>query len=145
MVLLSRSLLNFLRTFASLIRSSFFKFGKILPHLRGIQPSFFALGRELDKKIAQVARISSLKKIFPRVAWGERTQLELSETLWLFKVKKIPTRLHCGSHVARQKNAHHSIFPYNIIENSPAFLTCSFAFICLNNFKFGTKTCSMVL
>ena len=49
-VLLSRSLLNFLRTFASLIRSDFFEFGKILPHPQGIRPSFFAPGRELDKK-----------------------------------------------------------------------------------------------
>ena len=47
--LLSRSL-NFLRTFASLIRSSFFEFGKILPHPRGIRPPFFAPGQGLDKK-----------------------------------------------------------------------------------------------
>ena len=50
-VLLSRSLLNFLRTFASLIRNSFFEFGKILPHPRGIRRSFLPRGRELDKKI----------------------------------------------------------------------------------------------
>ena len=70
MVLLSRNLLNFLRTFASLIRSSFFEFGKILPHPRGIRPSFFPWGRELDKKIARVAGISSLKKFSPGLPGG---------------------------------------------------------------------------
>ena len=44
-VLLSRSILNFLGTFASLIQSSFFEFGKILPHPQGIGPSFFAPGQ----------------------------------------------------------------------------------------------------
>ena len=82
MILLSRSLLNILRTFASLIRSNFFEFGKILPHPRGIRPSFFAPGRELHNKIARVAEISSLKKIFPRLPGGGGggcTQLELTE------------------------------------------------------------------
>ena len=50
MVLLSRSLLNFLKTSASLIRNSLFEFGKILPHPRGIRPSFFALGQGIRQK-----------------------------------------------------------------------------------------------
>ena len=79
-VLLSRSLLNFLRTFASLIRSSLFEFGKILPHPRGIRQSFFAPGQGIrQKKIAQVAGISLLKKISPGLPGG-CTQLELTET-----------------------------------------------------------------
>ena len=49
-VLLSRSLLNFLMTFASLIRSNFFEFGKILPHPRRIRPSFFAPGQGIRQK-----------------------------------------------------------------------------------------------
>ena len=69
MVLLSHSLLNFL-TFASSLRSSFFEFEKILPHPRGIRPSFFAPGQESDKKIAWVAGISSLKKISPGLPGG---------------------------------------------------------------------------
>ena len=70
MVLLSRSLLNLLRTFASLIRSSFFEFGKILPTPGEIDNNFLPRGRELDKKIARVAGISSLINIFPGVARG---------------------------------------------------------------------------
>ena len=65
------------------MRSSFFEFGKILPHPRGIRPSFFAPGRELDKKFALVSGISSLKKVFPGVARG-CPQLELTETLELY-------------------------------------------------------------
>ena len=69
-VLLSRSLLNFLRTFASFMRSSFFEFGEILPHPRGIRPSFCTPGQGVRQKFARVARISSLKKIFSGVAGG---------------------------------------------------------------------------
>ena len=69
-VLLSRRLLNFLKTFAGLIWNSFFEFGKILPHPDN---HFLPRGRELDKKIVRVAGISSLKKqkIFPGVAGGD--------------------------------------------------------------------------
>ena len=80
-VLLSGSLLNVLRTFASLIRSSFFEFGKILPYSWGIRPSFFAAGQGIRQKIARVAGISSLKKKFPRAAREGCTQWELTETL----------------------------------------------------------------
>ena len=93
-VLLSRSLLNFLRTFASLIWSSFFEFGKILPHPRGIRPSFFALGQGIRQKIARVVGISPLKKLFPGVARGGCTQLELTGTLG--------PHLHCDKYAAYQ-------------------------------------------
>ena len=47
----------------------------------GIRPSFFAPGAgNWTKKIARVAGIRSLKKIFPEVARGGCTQLELTET-----------------------------------------------------------------
>ena len=49
-VLLSRIVLSFLRTFARLIWSSFFEFGKILPHPRGIRLSFFAPGQGIRQK-----------------------------------------------------------------------------------------------
>ena len=79
-VLLSRSLLHFSRTFESSIRSSFFEFEKILPHPRGIRPSFFAPGQVIRQKISRVTGIRSLKKIFPGVARAGCTQLELTET-----------------------------------------------------------------
>ena len=69
--LLSRSLLNFLRTFASLIPSSFFEFGKILPHPRGIRPSFFAPGQEIRQKNCPGGRDQLAQKIFPGVARGD--------------------------------------------------------------------------
>ena len=68
-VLLSRSLLNCLRTFASLIRNSFFGLGKFCPTPGEFDHHFLPQSRELDKKIAQVAGISSLKEIFPRVMY----------------------------------------------------------------------------
>ena len=58
-----------LKDFASL-RSSFFAFGKILPHPREFDHQFCPGGRESDKKIARVAGIRSLKNIFPGVAQG---------------------------------------------------------------------------
>ena len=61
-VLLSRSLLNFLRTFASLIQSSFFEFGKILPYPRGIRPSCFAPGQGIRQKIALLPGLVRSKK-----------------------------------------------------------------------------------
>ena len=41
--------------------------------------------------------------------------------------------------------AHHSFFPYNIIENFPNYLTHKSVFIGPNDFKFGTETSCMVL
>ena len=64
--------------FASL-RSSFFEFGKILPHPLEFDHHFCPGAGELDKKIAQVAGIRLLKKMFPEVARGGCTQLELTE------------------------------------------------------------------
>ena len=69
-VLLSRGLLNFLRTFASLIRSSFVGLGNFCPTPGEFDYHFLPRGRELDKKISRVAEISSLKQIFPGVARG---------------------------------------------------------------------------
>ena len=54
--------------------------------------------------------------------------------------------LYCGSHVGRQKNVNQSIFPfYIIIENSPTSFVHDAVFDGPNDFKFGTKTCYMVL
>ena len=84
MVLLSRSLLNFLRTFASLIQSSFFEFGKILPHPRGIRPSFFAPGQGIGQKNLPgwpgLARSKTFSQGLPGGGGGGVTQLELTET-----------------------------------------------------------------
>ena len=44
------------------LRGSFLEFGKILPHPWEIWPSFLPRGRALDKKVARVAGIRSLKK-----------------------------------------------------------------------------------
>ena len=85
MVLLCRSLLNFLKTFASLIRSSFFEFGKILPHPRGIRPSFFAPGQGIRQKNFPGWPGLARSKNFPwELPWGgdvPSCQLELIETL----------------------------------------------------------------
>ena len=67
------------------------------------------------------------------------------QELRLFKVRKISTRLYCGSHDGGQKNAHRPIFPYNIIENSQTSLAHHSVFIGPNNLKLGTETCCMVL
>ena len=81
MVLLCRSLLNFLRTLASLIRSSFFEVGKILPHPRGIRPSFFASGQGIGQKNLPgwpgLARSKKFSRGCP--GGGGCTQLELTE------------------------------------------------------------------
>ena len=61
-----------------------------------------------------------------------------------FKVYKISVPLYCGAHDGGQKNAHQPIFPYNVIKNSPTSLACNFVLIGPNNFKFGTKTRSMI-
>ena len=83
-VLLSRSLFNYLRTFANLIRSSFFEFGKILSHSRGIRASFFAPGQGIGQKnLPGWPGLARSKKFSPGVArgGGERcVQLELTET-----------------------------------------------------------------
>ena len=55
-----------------------------MPHPREFDHHFLPQGRELDKKIARVAGIRSLKKIFPGLPGGGGggcTQLELTETL----------------------------------------------------------------
>ena len=71
-VLLSRSLLNVLRTFASLIRSSFFEFWKILPHPRGIRPSFFALGQGIgQKKLPGWPGLARSKNFSPGLPGGD--------------------------------------------------------------------------
>ena len=73
-VVLSRSFWGF---FASL-KSSFFKFGKILPHPREFDHHFLPRGRELDKKICPGGRDSLAQKNFPRgCPGGGCTQLEL--------------------------------------------------------------------
>ena len=81
-VLLSRSLLNFLRTFASLIWSSFLEFGKVLPHPRGIRPSFFVPGQGIRQKNCPgwpgLARSKKFSQGLP--GGGGCTQLELTET-----------------------------------------------------------------
>ena len=40
------------------------------------------------------------------------------QELQQFKVERISIHLYCGSHDGGQKNAHQSLFPYGIIENS---------------------------
>ena len=52
----------------------------MLPHPREFDHHFLPRGRELDKQIARVAGIRSLKK-FPRGCPGGFTLLELTETL----------------------------------------------------------------
>ena len=81
MVLLSRSL-NFFRTYASLILSRFFEFGKILPHPGGIRPSFFAPGQRIGQKILPGWPGLARSKNFARGCPGGCTQLELTETLF---------------------------------------------------------------
>ena len=69
--LLSRSLLNCLRTFASLIRSSFFKVEKILPHPWGIRPSFFAPGQGIrQNNLPGWPGLPRLKKFSPGLPGG---------------------------------------------------------------------------
>ena len=65
-VVLSRSFLNFLRIFFASLRSSFFEFGKILPHPREFDHHFLPRGRELDKKFCPGGRDSLAQKNFPR-------------------------------------------------------------------------------
>ena len=67
---------NRLRIFESL-RSRFFEFGDISTHPREFDHHFCPGAGELDKKIARVAGIRSLKKICP----GGCTQLDLTEKL----------------------------------------------------------------
>ena len=69
--------------FASL-KSSFFDFGKILPHPREFDHHFLPRGRELDKKNCPGGRDSLAQKNFPGgcPGWG-CTRLELTETLLL--------------------------------------------------------------
>ena len=55
--------------------------GKFCPTPGEFDHHFLPRGWELDKKFARVAGIRSLKKIFPEVARGGCTQLELTETL----------------------------------------------------------------
>ena len=52
-----------IKDFFASLWSSFFEFGKILPHSREFDHHFVPQGRELNKKIARVAGIRSLKKI----------------------------------------------------------------------------------
>ena len=58
----------------------------------------------------------------------------------LFKVLKISIHSYWGSHVGGQENAHQSIYPYNITENSPNSFTRSFVSYGPNDFKFGIET-----
>ena len=60
-----------------------------------------------------------------------------------FEVLKISIHLYYGSHVGGYENAHHPIFLYNIIENSPTSFACNFVFVGPNDFKFGTEICCM--
>ena len=64
-VVLSRSFLNFLKDFFASLRSSFFEFGKILPHPREFDHHFLPRGRELDKKFCPGGRDSLAQKNFP--------------------------------------------------------------------------------
>ena len=68
MVLLSRSLLNFLRTFAGAVSSSL---GKFCPTPGEFDHNFLPRGRESDKKFARVAGISSLKNFSPGLPPGD--------------------------------------------------------------------------
>ena len=72
--------LIFLGFFASL-KSSFFEFGKILPHPQEFDHHFLPRGRELDKKNCPGGRDSLAQKNFPGGCLGGCTQLELTETL----------------------------------------------------------------
>ena len=89
MVLLCRSLLNFLRTFASLIRSSFFEFGKILPNPRGIPPSFFAPGQRIrQKNLPEWPGLARSKKFSPGLLGG----MYPAGIDWDIMVPWVPTR-----------------------------------------------------
>ena len=85
MVLLSRSLLNFLRTFESSIRSSFFGLGKFCPTPGEFDHHFLPQGRELDKKNCLGGRDLLAQNKFspglPGGGGGGSTQLEITETL----------------------------------------------------------------
>ena len=63
--------------------------GKFCPTPGEFDHHFLPRGRELDKKFARVAGISSLKKILPGVAGGGCTQLELTETLLDDDIKEL--------------------------------------------------------
>ena len=84
MVLLKKSVLSrsFLKDFLQALEAVSSSLGKFAPP-PGIRPSFCPGTGELDKKISWVAGIRSLKKIFPGIAGGRCTQLELTETLCL--------------------------------------------------------------
>ena len=84
MVLLSRSLLNFLRTFASSIWSSFFGLGKFCPTLGEFDHHFLPQGRELDKKNCLGGQDLLARNKFSLGlpgGGGGCTQLEITETL----------------------------------------------------------------
>ena len=83
---MSRSFLNFFRDFFASLNSSFFEFGKILPHPREFDHHFLPRGRELDKKNCPGGRDSLAQKNFPGggmypvgIDWDIRT--DRSETL----------------------------------------------------------------
>ena len=82
---LSRSFLNFLRTFCKLKGGVSSNLGKFCPTPGEFDHHFLPRGRELDKKICLGGRDSLAQKNFPGVAQLELTetctQLELTETL----------------------------------------------------------------
>ena len=84
MVLLPRSLLNFLKDFCKLNTMQFFRvWENICPTPGEFDNNFLPRGRESDKKLPGWSGLARSKKISPRLPGGGGcTQLELTETLF---------------------------------------------------------------